>query len=541
MNFFSRVCGALRSVVLFILLLAANIAVHAQEKPVKGKVTYLSAGTVYTSIGWESGVQDSALLFVATGIDTVAELKIIAVSSKSCACVVVNQKRDVVIGDGVVGTFVENKSNAIAMTESRDTTSQVKSIRGPQPLNVGLKSGEKSFLNVQGRFSLQYYSTRFDNNSYNFTEPGAVLNLHATSPEIPLRLDIYGNLRTLARGSTSPFSNSAEDASRIYQFSLAYSDNKDDLAVGRIIPMYAPSIGSIDGITYSHRCGNFLGGTSIGFQPSYTLQGVSTDTRKVALFAQYQTHGAVELAVTSAYARTYMQSLLDREAVSFMVNGYTSGGFSVYGYSDIDLRMKQGKDFNLAPSISMGSANINYRFTYFLTVGVGVDASRAVFPFSTVQFVADSLLDRTLRSGATVTINVSLMNGLNLFNTYSPRSANAGFGSDYLNNSALFLTNVLSTGTTVRATYTMNDNEFTSSRVYGMNVERSFYGVSLTLRYQQNQYRVLQLNQDNKGETMGGDIMALITAHLSFVTSFDSMRGFGSNSYSIFSELSWRF
>jgi len=381
----------------------------------------------------------------------------------------------------------------------------------------------------------------FDNSSYNFAQPGLVLNLHATSPEAPLKLDIYGNLRKLARGGTSPFSNAATDASRIYRFSLEYDDKVDDVALGRIIPSYAPSIGSIDGVSYSHRFGEIIGGASVGFQPTYNLQGVSTDTRKVALFAQYQTHGPLDLALTGAYARTYFQSFLDREALSFMVNGYTSGGFSVYGYSDIDLRMKQGDQFNLSPSVSMASFNVNYRFTDYLTVGIGADASRAVFPFSTVQFVADTLLDRTLRSGANVTVNITLMNGLGMFNTYSPRSTDAGFGSDYLNSSSFFLTDAFSTGATIRATYTMNENEFTSSRGYGMNVQRNFFGVDLTVRYQQNRYRILQLSQDNKGETIGADMMALFTKHLSFVMSYDSMRGFGPNSYTVFTELSWRF
>jgi hypothetical protein len=224
-----------------------------------------------------------------------------------------------------------------------------------------------------------------------------------------------------------------------------------------------------------------------------------------------------------------------------MISAYNSGGLSVYGYTDLDLRVKQGNQFKLAPSLSMASFNVNYRFTDFVSVGIGADASRAVFPFSAVQNVADTLLDRTLRSGAMLTVNLTLMDGLGLYNTYSPRSTNAGFGNDYLNSSALFLTNAFSSGTTVRATYMMNENEFTSSRGYGFNLERSFFGVDLTVRYQQNQYRVLQLNQDNKGETFGADVMAVFTKHLSFVTSFDSMRGFGSNSYTIFTELSWRF
>ncbi len=530
----------MRSCAFLAFLVAIYVTSNAQEIYVKGTVTYLSAGTIYTSIGAEIGAQDSAKLFVVANTDTIATLKIFAVSSKTSACNVLSQKRPVIVGDQVIGSFSRPVRQTSQVAENPDTT-DAKEIRGTQPLGPRTSQKTNSLVDVRGRVSLQYYTTQFDNNSFNFTQPGMVLDLHARSSEIPLRLDMYGNLRTLARGSTSPFSSNVEDASRIYQLSISYNDKVNDLTIGRIIPVYSPSIGSIDGVSYSHTFGNFLSGISFGFQPPYTLQGISTDSKKMALFAQYQTHSSLDLSVTGAYARTYAQSSLDREAVSFMVTGFTAGGFSVYGYTDIDLRMKEGDQFRLSPSISLGSATLNYRLTNFLTLGLGADASRAVFPFSTVRSIPDSLLDRTLRSGASVSLNVTLMNGVNLFNTYSPRSAAGGFGSDYLNNSAIFLNNVLSSGATIRAMYTMNENEFTSSRVYGVNVERTFFGISLSFRYQQNQYRLLQLNQNNTGQTLGGDLMALISSHLSFITSVDAMRGFGANSYSVFSELSWRF
>jgi hypothetical protein len=525
----------------YILLIAVCYTAQAQEVEINGRVTYLSVGTIYTSIGWNGGAQDSTPLYVVAGRDTIAHLKVIAVSSKSCACTVISQTRNIVVGDEIMGSIVKTSVGASAVAGGKDTTVGKETIRGPLPLVRMFKTKPKPLVDIQGRVSLQYYSTVFQNSSFNYAQPGVVLNLQARSTDAPVKLDLYGNLRTFARGGINPFSGAAADASRIYRFSLEYDDKTDDISVGRIIQPYAPSVGSIDGISVSHRFGGFVGGASVGYQPTYNLQGLSTDSRKFAVFTQYHTSGTLDLTLTGAYARTYFQSLLDREAVSCMVNAYTSGGFSVYGYSDIDLRMKQGDQFDLAPSLSMASFNVNYRFTDFLSVGVGADASRAVFPFSTVRFVADTLLDRTLHSGATLTVNLSLMNGVGVFNTYSPRSTNGGFGNDYLNNSVFFLSNVLSTGASVRATYTLNENEFTSSRGYGLNLERNIFGVDLALRYQQNQYRIVQLNQNNNGETFGADIMALFSRHLSFITSLDSMRGFGPNSYSIFGELSWRF
>ena len=514
---------------------------NAQEKPVNGKVTYLSAGTVYTSIGWGAGVQDSSMLFIVTGPDTVARLKIFAVSSKSCACNVLEQKREIVVGDAVTGSFLRIVPNDTIRIVSRDSLIDERNIRSARTLPTLTKSEEKSWLVLQGRASLQYYSAMFDNSGFNFSQPGMVLNIRATSPDIPMKLDFYGNIRTLARGGVSPFSGVASNASRIYRFSLEYDDKLNDITFGRIIPTYAPSIGSIDGVSYARRLGNIVAGASIGFQPTYNLQGLSTDTRKVSLFAGYQTHGSIEMTWTAAYARTYFESMLDREAVSLMVSAFTDGGLSIYGYCDLDLRSKRADLFELSPSVTVASFNINYRFTDFLTVGVGADASRAVFPFSTVQGIADTLLDRNVRSGATINVNITLMNGVGVVNTFSPRSSGGGLGQDYMNYSAFYLTDAFSTGATVRGTFTMNENEFTSSRGYGINLQRNLLGIDIVLRYQQNRYSILQLNQGNTGETFGIDCMALFSKHFSFVASFDTMRGYGSNSYAIFTEFSWRF
>jgi hypothetical protein len=518
---------------------AAMMTAQAQEQHVSGKVTYLSSGTVYTSMGWGTGIQDSTALYVVAGKDTLATLKVFAVSSKSCACAVVGRKKEIAVGDVVVGTFVNIEKRDTVLIVERDTIAD-RGVRSALPLPTDVKAEEKPFLAVQGRVSLQYYSAAFNNNAFNFTQPGLVLNLRATSSELPLKLDLYGNFRTLARGGASPFSANASNASRIYRFSIEYNDNLNDITVGRIIPSYAPSIGSIDGMSYSRRLGDLTAGASVGFQPTYNLQGISTDTKKIALFAQYQIHGGVDLAATGAYARTYHESFLDREAISLMFNAYTSGGLSAYGYGDFDLRVKNADQFAWSPSVSMMTFMVNYRFADFLTVGVGADASRAVFPFSSVQTIADTLLDRKLRSGATLSFNVTLMNGLGAYNAFTPRSNEGGFGQDYTNYSAFYLTDIFSSGATVRVTYMMNENEYTNSRGFGLNLQRDIFGVDCVVRYQQTHYKIYQLQQVNTGETFGADVMVLFTRRLSFVTSIDSMRGFGSNAFTIFSELSWR-
>jgi hypothetical protein len=354
-------------------------------------------------------------------------------------------------------------------------------------------------------------------------------------------MEVYGNMRSVSRGGTSPFSEGSVNDSRIYRLSLEYDDQSNIITVGRILPLYAPSIGSIDGVSYARRFGHFVAGAAVGFQPSLSQQGFSTDAKKMSFFTRYLNREFYDLNVTAAYARTTVSSQLDREAVSLGINAYSAGGLSVYGYSDIDLRTKSGGQLLFSPTVSSALFMINYRLADFVTVGFGVDASRPVYLFSSIQLLADSLVDHKLRSGATFSVNLYLANGLGIYNSFTPRSFDVGFGKEYTNYSSVYWSNVLSSGVMVRGTYTMTSNGFTTSQGYGVNLQRNIFGVDFTARYQHSKYNILQLDESNQSETFGADMMVLLSNRLSWIVSYDGVGGYGSRMNSLFTELSWRF
>jgi len=523
-----------------IALILLTGAAQAQTPPLSAKVTYLSVGTVYVSAGRGSGVVDSTLLYAVAGKDTVAVLKVFAVSSKSSACTVMSSKRDVAVGDLVVGMVPQTEKKEVLVSMPRDTVRGMLQ-RGDAP-GRGLGSREEPpALVLQGRASIQNLSVMYENTDYNLHQPGIVLSLRGVARDLPIKVEVYGNIRTLSRGTASPFSGSATNETRIYRFSFEYDDKTNVITLGRILPQYAPSIGSIDGVSYSRRLGSFVAGGSIGFQPTPRQQGVSTDTRKLALFGQFQTREPIDLSFTTAYARTYLYSQLDREAVSFMVNAFTMDGLSFYGYGDVDIRKKVDDSFDVSPALSTAIIGVNYRVADFLTLGLGADASRPIYPFSSIQMLADSVLDRKLRSGATFSINATMGYGLGVYNSFTPRSLDGPLGDDYTNSSSLYLSNAFASGVMIRMLFTLSSNSMTSGMGYGVNLQRNIFGADVSVRYQQSRYKILQLDQTNSYEAFGMDVIVLLTNKLSFVTSVDATRGFGSNSNAVFSELSWRF
>ena len=530
-------CEVMKRAIWFSL---AVMTLHAQEHRVQGRITFFSSGTVYVSVGRTSGVADSTRLYVISGGDTVALLNVLAVSSKNAACKVLWSNHDLAVGDIISGIVQEQP----AMQAARVSAPPRDSISAANPSGRILsrsENSEKPFMTFRGRVGLQDFTSRYPNAAYNVNQPGLVFSIHGVVDEVPITIDMYGNMRTFARGGVNPFSSAASNESRIYRMSIEYDDRFNVVTLGRILPLYAPSLGSIDGISYARRVGNVLGGVSVGFQPTRTQQGVSTDTRKVALFTQLTLHEPFEGSVTAAYARTYLKSELDREAVSLNLSTYSIGGFSLYASADIDLRKEIDSAFALDPTPSLMMVTANLQVTSFLSIGAGVEASRPVYEFSVARLIPDSLTDRTLRSGMTMSVSISPGGGLGFYNNYSPRGSGSSLGEEYSNYSGIYLANLFETGATLRFSMTKSAIAVTNSEGYGAQASGNLFGVDCTVRYQRTRYNLLQVGESQTGETFGADVMLFLSRQISFVASYDAARGMGTNGNTVFTELSWRF
>ena len=220
-----------KTIVVLCLMVACKV--HADDKLVNGKVTYIASGTIYTSLGRESGVQDSTSLFIVTGKDTAATLRVFAVSSKSSACRVVKSSRPVAIGDDVSGKVEHVEEKKPLADTSKNANGVIDSTR-PNQRAMPRAAAEKEFFAMQGRVSAQYFTSMYDNTAYNIAQPGIVVNLRGAMRDVPLKLDVYANFRTLSIGNQSPFSKAAVNQSRIYGLSESYDDGENVLSVHRL-------------------------------------------------------------------------------------------------------------------------------------------------------------------------------------------------------------------------------------------------------------------------------------------------------------------
>jgi len=529
----------MKSVFILGALIAMTLA--ASGKDVKGKVTYVAAGTIYTSLGSEAGVKDSSDIFVVRGQDTVAVLRVIAVSSKSSSALIVKARAIISVGDMVISAVEER--NQRAAVAAADSTSRFILTSLDSATNRALKPAViPSIVSVQGRISAQYMTTVFEAPAANITQPALILNLKAAARDIPLSFEMYGNYRTLTYGRGGLFSVGSVDQSRLYRLSLQYNDGVNATMVGRFVPIAAPAIGYLDGVLFSRTFGELLVGTAAGYQSRSSLNGLNTAYKKVSLFAKYQTAGSSSLFASAAYTRNYFHFDLDRELVSTLVSVSTVNGLGFYFNGDLDLRQKEGGELVLSPSLTNLHASVNYPFARFLSVSLGADLARSYADYSFIRNVPDSLLDRTARSGVSVGFNVSALQGITLSNIFTPRSSDEGFGKEYANVSSLIFSNVFASGVLLRANVNFTANQYSSTRGMGMSVEKSVFDVlQFSVSYQRSRYTVTSLEETNDNTSYVVDALWFVTRDITLSADYNRFDGFGRVSTTIFGELSYRF
>ena len=525
--------------VVFILILVSCTAFA--QRGITGKITYLASGSVYLSIGRDQGIEDSSRVIVLRSRDTLALLQVFAVSSKSSVCRVQELRKEIRIGDSVNAMVtvpqeiisipsMKFDSSAIAQLDSLSVRPHINST----PL-------EKKPLNLRGRIGVQYYAMLFDDGSMNMQQPGMIVSLRGDMTDVPVKFDMYGTFRMTGRNGSAPLSSAATNDSRMYRFSFEYDNQSVIIGAGRILPIYASSVGYVDGVSIAKRMGKVVSGVSIGFQPDASLQLPTTDTKKFLVFTQYQPNDSWNTTATASYARIWSSQGIEREAFSSYVSLYSPNGFSLYASGDIDLRTLSNSENQFSPALSLLVCSATYRFSEVVTAGVTIDASRPVYSLSSNKTIPDSLLDKQLHSGISFNANVSLWRGAGVYNVYTIRLGNDSPVKEYSNSSSLYYNNIVRTGANVRLNYVVNESSFNLMHGFGVTLQRNIVGVDFGLRYQQNRSVISQIQLTSTTTTVGADVSAFLTNQLTLMGSFDLMQGLGMTTRSFYLELSRRF
>jgi hypothetical protein len=536
--------GILRTIrFVVVVLLFFAVELFAEERTEHGFVTYLSGSTVYISIGRANGVVDSTVVTVVSGHDTIGFLQVTALSSKSSSCVVLEMNRSINIGDTVIAR--------IPIVEAQPETHQVVVLTDHDTSSVPVTTGDsdktlpepdtKPWFEIGGRIGLQYIGVFQQTSEYSLQQPGLTVNLRGRTTDLPLSVELYGTVRSQARGSQNPISHQATVESRIYRLSLSYDDQTNIVSFGRFISEYASSVGFTDGIGYTRRMGSSVVGMSVGLVPPRLLDAPSSIQKKILVFAGYQPHDEWNNNIHAAYCRIFSGIGVEREIISAGWYAYMPDGISMYSMIDIDMRTPTNAGNPYSPYVSMFTGSLSMPVVDFLSAGINYDVGRPVYYTSDLLSIADTLLDRQSRTNISLFARVVPLRGISLSESFTPRSSVRGFGKEYSNVVNAVLSDVFSSGVLLMASATLNENPLTRSMGLGLSLRRNFLDIDLGLRYQNNRQTIIQNQTIQLGETFSMDCYTALSSSLTLLGSYESTTSFGTSYRVVFLELNWRF
>lgn len=324
--------------------------------------------------------------------------------------------------------------------------------------------------------------------------------------------------------------------------SLEFDDGLTRVSVGRTMPPASASVGYLDGAVFSRIAGGFTFGAGGGFEPAFSQRSLSTDFRKFVLFGSYRSEGSLPVMGSLAYSRIYFHSSMDREVSSASLNIDVSNQLHLWVQTDVDLRMVRNGDLIMRPNVTNLFAMANYRITGFLSIGAGMSAWRPTYSYSSVSMLADSLLDKSLRSSPTASLSLSLPGNVSFFNNYTPRSSNAGWGKEYSNTSSASVSNILNSGAGIRGTMNVNSGATTTTRGYGASIHKTVMDFcDLTVRYQYYRTAIIQTDQLSRSKSFATDLMLSPWKNFALWGSVERFLGLGADATNVIAELSWSF
>lgn len=382
--------------------------------PLAASVSYISGSSIYIDGGRGAGFDVGDTLIVSRKQDTVCTAVIVAVSSSSSSARVLVQNLPPSVGDrAAVSKVVLSRSSQSPLPIPRPT------------IPVAISSQNV----VSGYVALSYAATSWQGNSFDLSQPGAVLKFTiARLAGSGMSFSMYGratydfNSPAAQRTPTSRFDN------RLYEAALSLESPSSwfGFSLGRVSSRYVAGMGLFDGAQFYVRMGGLKVGAFGGWQPGNTMTSFETKKQKFGGFVSYGWGAGVfnSSEVTVAYGKGMVGGRLDREYLYVQSRLRLTPNLFFYQSTEVDMhRMEAGE-----PTSKLGLTNTYVSLTFYplqwLNISGGYDATRSIYLFETMKSIADTLVDQSLKQGLRGSVSVRLpMNiVMNAIGTVRPAS-----------------------------------------------------------------------------------------------------------------------
>jgi len=383
---------------IILIFLGIQIGLFAQDTDtmLRGSVSFISSQNIYVQFVNTSGIQIGDTLYTLKENKTEPALRVNNLSSISCICSPVNDKKVAL-------------NTPLYAKKRTEIPLEVKAEKSEEPLSVNdlaiatkkatdsTKTDEAQFY---GRISVSSYNN-FSSNPLSISTPNYRLryNLSLNAQHIANTGLSFENYMSYTHTINNP--NEKFRDLRIYNLAFNYAfDSTASVSLGRKINVNTANTGAVDGLQIEKTFKKLTVGALAGTRPNDFTYSFDPTLLQYGAFVSHQTekkNGIMQSSV--AFFNQSNNSKTDRRYLYIQHSNSVLKNIDLFGSAEIDLYAIENNvpinDFDLT-SIYL---SLNYRPVQNLSLALSFDARRNVYYYETYKSRIDSLLEKEMRQG----------------------------------------------------------------------------------------------------------------------------------------------
>ena len=394
------------------------------------RIQYLTDGLVYIDAGSDAGLKVGDILHVMDGDRRKAEIKVANISSKSAACTLLGENRELNVGDLVVPASPVRKEDVKPVNQTRQRNFE------NRQYSTGARERKSG---LRGSISLQTYNYYDQTDAgRDFQRPGLRINLRGTNLwgrglDFRIRTRTRYIVRDQPVGSLRPES---EWKNRVYQASIGKTQPESRLnwQVGRLVANPISGVGYIDGGLLQLRMtkGSHVG-VFAGLQPEWQHSDLQTSLTKYGLYYHFEKGSprAGGLESTVAIAGEYHGGTVNRELLYLRNRFNSKGKFTLYQSAEIEINRDWRKE-KTGESLQLSNLHLygRYRFTDGVDLGLTYDDRKLYYTYE-LRNRDEQFFDDLARQGVRANLGWRINRDLSLNANYGMRSREGDEDADY--------------------------------------------------------------------------------------------------------------
>lgn len=389
----------------------------------KGEVSYISLQNIYIKFDNTEGISVNDTLYFLEQSKIYPCVVVQYLSSSSAAGIKICE--DKMSSGKEVFALIKNNIK----TESTDSLTVIKDALISQITTDNNAHIDETNLitEVKGKFSISSYSN-FSNLSRksNSQRWRYLFSLNAKNiAGIPLS---FNNYITFAYRTDqwSNVKNNIGNAMRIYELSLDYDlTYKSKLTFGRKNNIKISSLGSIDGLQFQTKLGDFETGAVLGSRPNFSDYGYNYKMFEYGIYiSRTDTVSSGTIQNTIGGFEQTNNFNTDRRFIYIQHINNSIRNISVFASSEIDLYKRKNGVADNTFSLTSLYLSARYNPSRIISFSASYDARKNIVYYETYKNYADSLLESETRQGLRISTIFRPINYLSIGLNYGYRFKN---------------------------------------------------------------------------------------------------------------------